>query len=681
MVPGTPLNGDTTLPEARVSTGNAELDMMLSGGFVARRPYLIVGPSGTGKTKLALSFLCEGVRRGENVLLVTLEEPPNELKINHAAIAPLLDHVYVFDAIPDVMRYERAPFKDISAVRRAVPFSEVPYEIRKTAELRSVEVTFTALEQTLKMEIVRRNYSRLVIDSLTALQYFCMKGVDEVVGAQTFLRFLTDLNLTTVLTVELPVEETETAERLLARGEIRLSRWEADDRTVRAISVEKFRGSAHDHRLHPYRLSATGLDIDLATTVSRGARRPATQPATTPGAAGGSSVRTAAPALEAEALVAAMRDLAAVGIDVSAAQAEIEAARATSRIAPTEAANRHLLRARSIMGQLALDWENAAARGVASNGSGTDSRAPPAAAATGELGSVTSQVSVDRTPSPVAPEGTHRETDRPAPTPARDSAVPSPLGPSTAAPTMEDRLAPPRPGPASGRSPLPPVSKKKARAQPPLPVGRAPPPRVPAPPEASPVAPPAEPAAPAAQPSAPATPPKRRASRRRRSSSTAPATPAAPTPNATAAQAPGTPVAAEAAAAATPPTPPAGPELPNAAPTAAPAARTEDRPEGTTAAARPPEAAAGGPPATAAATASPEPPPSEGHMASDDPSEPGAPSHPSNAARTTAPPATAAAPAAEAEAPPPADSNTESTDPSPSGTVDPTENIPPEGSS
>ena len=61
-------------------------------------------------------------------------------------------------------------------------------QIRKTPELTSVEVTFTALEQTLKMEMVRQNYSRLVIDSLTALQYFCMKGYDETLGAQTFLR-------------------------------------------------------------------------------------------------------------------------------------------------------------------------------------------------------------------------------------------------------------------------------------------------------------------------------------------------------------------------------------------------------------------------------------------------------------------------------------------------------------
>jgi KaiC/GvpD/RAD55 family RecA-like ATPase len=260
-------------PDPRVSTGCGPLDQMLSGGLVPRRPYLVVGPSGTGKTTVALQFLCEGIRRGEQCLVVTLEEPPNEIRANHRSLAPELDEVFVFDAIPDVMRYERAPYKDIAAVRQSVRFRDVPYEIRQSPELSSIEVTFTALEQTLKMEMARRKYSRMVIDSLTALQYFCMKGFDETLGAQTFLRFLSDLHVTTLLTVEAPLEDVESPERLLARGEMRLFRWELEARTVRAIGVEKFRGSPHDNTLHPYRISPRGLDINLDVTISRDTRR------------------------------------------------------------------------------------------------------------------------------------------------------------------------------------------------------------------------------------------------------------------------------------------------------------------------------------------------------------------------------------------------------------------------
>jgi circadian clock protein KaiC len=263
--------------DRRVSTGNRGLDAMLEGGLIGRRPYLLVGPAGTGKTTLALEFLCEGTRRNEATLLVTLEEPPNECRYNHRGFGPELGDVDVFDAIPDIMHYERVPFQDISAVRASLPFSRVPRLIRRTPELTGVEVTIVALEQMLRTEVSRRGYTRVVIDSLTALQYFCMKGIDEASAAQTFLRFLSDLDVTTLLIVESPSDDSNQSTRVLARGEIRLFRWEASRGTIHAVGIEKFRGGAHDTRLHPYRIGPTGIDIDVATTVSRRgarARRP-----------------------------------------------------------------------------------------------------------------------------------------------------------------------------------------------------------------------------------------------------------------------------------------------------------------------------------------------------------------------------------------------------------------------
>ena len=334
--------------EGRVSTGNPSLDRMLEGGLVPHRPYLIVGPSGTGKTTLAIQFLCEGVRHHERVLLVTLEEPPNEAKVNHRGLDPELSRVEVFDAIPDIMRYERTPFKDIASVRTAVPFHDVPLRIRQSPELSSVEVTITALEQMLRTEVIRRNYTRIVIDSLTALQYFCMKGFDPVSGAQSFLRFLSDLRVTTLLTVESPLEDIDTPERMLARGEIRLFRWELDGQTVRAVGVEKFRGSSHDVRLHPYRIGPQGIDINLDVTISRDTRqiieplvpRLPVPPTAVPGAPLPSSVTP---------LIDEVRDLILLGEDVAPARSEIEAALAATDEGHLEAVQAHLSRVSSLV--------------------------------------------------------------------------------------------------------------------------------------------------------------------------------------------------------------------------------------------------------------------------------------------------------------------------------------------
>ena len=79
-------NTNTTMdnlpaPVSDVSaTGIAGLDDILCGGFTPFRLYLIEGVPGSGKTTLAMQYLLEGARRGEQVLYVTLSETEEELR-------------------------------------------------------------------------------------------------------------------------------------------------------------------------------------------------------------------------------------------------------------------------------------------------------------------------------------------------------------------------------------------------------------------------------------------------------------------------------------------------------------------------------------------------------------------------------------------------------------------------
>lgn len=61
-------------------TGVAGLDDILGGGLPRNRVYLLQGDPGVGKTTLALQFLLEGARVGENGLYITLSETKEELE-------------------------------------------------------------------------------------------------------------------------------------------------------------------------------------------------------------------------------------------------------------------------------------------------------------------------------------------------------------------------------------------------------------------------------------------------------------------------------------------------------------------------------------------------------------------------------------------------------------------------
>jgi len=47
-------------PGQRLSIGNPELDVIIHGGLMRDRLYLVEGTPGTGKTTLAMQFVMEG---------------------------------------------------------------------------------------------------------------------------------------------------------------------------------------------------------------------------------------------------------------------------------------------------------------------------------------------------------------------------------------------------------------------------------------------------------------------------------------------------------------------------------------------------------------------------------------------------------------------------------------------
>jgi circadian clock protein KaiC len=75
----------------RAASGVPGLDHMLDGGFWSGSATLLAGPTGSGKTTMAIQFIAEGLRLGERCLLVNFQENPTQLAYQIAAICGPLD--------------------------------------------------------------------------------------------------------------------------------------------------------------------------------------------------------------------------------------------------------------------------------------------------------------------------------------------------------------------------------------------------------------------------------------------------------------------------------------------------------------------------------------------------------------------------------------------------------------
>jgi circadian clock protein KaiC len=75
----------------RIPSGVPGVDRMLAGGIPEGSATLIAGPTGSGKTTMAVQFVIEGLRHGERCLLINFQENPTQLAHQVEQISGLLD--------------------------------------------------------------------------------------------------------------------------------------------------------------------------------------------------------------------------------------------------------------------------------------------------------------------------------------------------------------------------------------------------------------------------------------------------------------------------------------------------------------------------------------------------------------------------------------------------------------
>src|SRR5690348_1319462 len=170
--------------EGRVSTGIPGLDRMLGGGLMGGRPYLVTGGTGSGKTLLALSFLLEGLRLGEEVLLVAVDEPPSEIVENVRSFGWDLNAVRTLDANPGTRAIRRmGDVQEIRALSDLKSMRDLSAESRKASD--SDDISIQSIHLKLRQQMSLGHFSRVVVDSITSIRRFAMKVSTDPQGERT----------------------------------------------------------------------------------------------------------------------------------------------------------------------------------------------------------------------------------------------------------------------------------------------------------------------------------------------------------------------------------------------------------------------------------------------------------------------------------------------------------------
>ncbi len=249
----------------RVSTGIEGLDRMLGGGLLAGRPYLVTGGAGSGKTLLSLNFLLEGLRRGEKVLLVAADEPPYEIVENVRSFGWDISAVQTLDANPGTRGFKRSAavqeirtMTDLRTLREHVEEQRGPGAVVDDISIQSIQLK-------LRQQMTGVPFRRVVVDSMTSIRRFAVKSSAdpqaERTEIQSLLRFLAEQGVTTLVTAVPGDPGVLTAEELLTRGEILLTRKWIGDRSVRQIKIVRMRGSPHDPERRPFAITPRGVVV------------------------------------------------------------------------------------------------------------------------------------------------------------------------------------------------------------------------------------------------------------------------------------------------------------------------------------------------------------------------------------------------------------------------------------
>jgi circadian clock protein KaiC len=230
----------------KVETASPALNSLLGGGIERGSSVLVLGPAGTGKSLLALTFVVGAVARGEKAAM------------------------FVFDEELGLL-VQRALGLNVD-LRAMVDAGQLVLEQVDAAELTPGEFS-----ERVRCCVEEHGAMTVVIDSLNGFQAAMPEENALILHMHELLQFLNRKGATTFLTVaqhglvgdmKSPVDVTYLADTVML-----LRYFEARGRVRRAMSVVKKRTGMHEDTIREYQIGSEGIAIGEPLTGFQGVLR------------------------------------------------------------------------------------------------------------------------------------------------------------------------------------------------------------------------------------------------------------------------------------------------------------------------------------------------------------------------------------------------------------------------
>lgn len=236
-----------------VSTGCESLDLLLGGGLQVGSATLIRGGAGTGKTTLAVQFLAEGASINNEIgLYILCEEDP-------------LRMLGQFDGhkLGDLVKKGQIIILDLAQARIGVTRNYLSPNIIHCPEADLIPALLYIFEL-----IEEKKIKRVVLDSIEAFMTFV---IGEVIPTRDVLFRIIEYcrreGVTSLFISEKKEMDNqfraEPYEEHMVDGVIVLGREFIGKEATRTLQILKMRGSEHDSRIHPIRISDSGIELIL----------------------------------------------------------------------------------------------------------------------------------------------------------------------------------------------------------------------------------------------------------------------------------------------------------------------------------------------------------------------------------------------------------------------------------